>query len=120
MATPISADLRLRIFHALQDGETTTEVAERFDVSSAFVRRLHQRERETGSLAPKTGPRGRPPILNDRVDDIRKILADRPDPTAGEVRRKLGVDVCVNTVWRAIRRLGLTFKKKSPRRRTRA
>ena len=38
--TPISMDLRLRIFVARQSGETTAEVAERFDVSPAFVRRV--------------------------------------------------------------------------------
>ena len=47
----ISADLRLRIHEAREAGESTAEVAERFAVSPAFVRRLQQRFRLTGSLA---------------------------------------------------------------------
>ena len=48
-----SADLRSRIHDACLQGESTSEVAERFSVSSAFVRRLLQRFRETCSLLPK-------------------------------------------------------------------
>ena len=36
---PFSDDLRLRIHDARQAGESTAEVAERFGVSTAFVRR---------------------------------------------------------------------------------
>ena len=50
---PFSEDLRLRIHEARQAGETTSEVAERFGVSTAFVRRLEQRFRLTGCLAPR-------------------------------------------------------------------
>src|SRR5687768_11112829 len=57
----ISLDLRARILAARQAGETTAEVADRFDVSPAFVRRLLQRYRESGSLAPKATPRGSKP-----------------------------------------------------------
>ena len=58
---PFSDDLRQRIHEACEAGETTAEVAERFGVSTAFVRRLQQRFRETGSLAPLSGGRGPPP-----------------------------------------------------------
>ncbi|MBX9580735.1 MAG: helix-turn-helix domain-containing protein, partial [Gemmataceae bacterium] len=59
----ISMDLRVRVFEAREAGETTAEVAERFAVSSAFVRRLMQRHREAGTLAPKGGRRGPAPRL---------------------------------------------------------
>src|SRR3954471_16853096 len=58
-----SDDLRLRIHEARQAGETTAEVAERFAVSPAFVRRLEQRFRLTGSPPPppRPGRLARPP-----------------------------------------------------------
>ena len=115
MPRAISFDLRQRIFDAVQCGESCTEAAERFEVSPAFVRRLMQRHRETNTLTPKTRS-PRPFQLADRTDEIRKLLADHPGLTAGEVRRRLGVSCCVNTVWRMIRRLGNSFKKKSPGR----
>jgi transposase len=108
----ISMDLRARIFEARQAGETTAEVAERFAVSPAFVRRLLQRYRETGHLGPKTGPRGpRPKLVNDH-DRIRQYHIDHPDHSPAEVRAALRLRVAAVTVWRVFVELGLTFKKK--------
>ena len=107
----LSMDLRVRVFEARQGGETTAEVAERFAVSPAFVRRLMQRHRETGSLAPSTAGRGPAPRLADRADDLRRVAAAHPDLTPAEVRDRLGVGVSALTVWRMLRRLGLSFKK---------
>lgn len=112
MAT-ISMDLRVRIFEARQSGETTSEVAERFAVSPAFVRRLMQRHRETGSLAPSTAPRGPQPTLAPRADQLRLLVAEHPDLTPAQLRDRLGVAVSPLTVWRMLRRLELTFKKSS-------
>jgi len=111
MATTISMDLRVRIFEARQAGETTAEVAERFAVSPAFVRRLMQRHRATGSLAPSANPRGPKPHLAARADELRRLVAEHPDLTPGEFRDRLGAKVSALTVWRMLRRLGLTFKK---------
>ena len=109
--TPISLDLRQRIFDARQAGETTAEVAERFAVSPAFVRRLLQRHRETGTLQPRTGPRGPRPRLEEHADRIRQLVRQRPDLHPAEIRDQLGLEVAAITVWRALLRLGLTFKK---------
>lgn len=110
MAT-ISMDLRIRIFEARQAGETTSEVAERFAVSPAFVRRLMQRYRQSGSLAPSSAPRGLRPRLADQVDRLRELNAQDPDLTPREIRDRCGWRVSALTVWRMLRRLGLTFKK---------
>lgn len=87
----ISMELRIRIFEARQSGESTSEVAERFAVSPAFVRRLMQRYRESGSLAPSSAPRGRKPRLSGHVDQLRQLHAEQPDLTASEIR---GADQC--------------------------
>jgi transposase len=110
MAT-ISLDLRVRIFEAREAGESTAEVAERFAVSPAFVRRLMQRHRETGSLLPSAAPRGPKPRLLTRADELRRLAAERPDLTPAEFRDRLNLAASELTVWRMLRRLGLTFKK---------
>jgi transposase len=112
----ISMDLRVRIFEARRAGETTAEVADRFAVSPAFVRRLLQRHRETGSLAPKATPRGPKPALAAHADALRELARREPDLTPAEARDRLGVAVGPLTVWRMPRRLGLTFKKSRPGR----
>jgi transposase len=107
----ISMDLRVRIFEARQTGESTAEVAERFQVSPAFVRRLLQRYRESGSLAPSSAPRGPKPKLANQHEQLRELMTQHPDLTAPEVRQRLGLKVSVLTVWRALVTLGFTFKK---------
>lgn len=107
----ISMDLRVRVYEARRAGESTGEVADRFAVSPAFVRRLMQRHRETGSLAPKATRRGPKPRLAGDADRIRELVGRQPDLTPAEVRDRLGLAVRPLTVWRMLRRLGLTFKK---------
>jgi transposase len=107
----LSMDLRARIFEARQAGESTAEVAERFAVSPAFVRRLLQRHRESGSLAPNSARRGPRPSLEGQLDRIRAFQAQHPDRTPAEIRAQLGLPVSPLTVWRVLRRLGLTRKK---------
>jgi len=108
----ISLDLRTRVLAARRAGGTTAQVAARFAVSPAFVRRLVQRHRETGSLRPSAAPRGPEPRLLARADQLRRLAAEHPDLTADEFRARLRVRVSAVTVWRMLRRLGLTFKKR--------
>jgi transposase len=111
MMKPISMDLRERIFEAREAGESTAEVAERFAVSPAFVRRLLQRYRQSGSLTPSSGRRGRKPLLENHYERIRDYQSQHQDLTPAEIRDRLQLQVSPLTVWRALRRLGLSFKK---------
>lgn len=108
-----SDDLRLRIHEARQAGDSTAEVAERFGVSAAFVRRLEQRFRQTGSLAPLPGGHGPVRQLAAHEDALRQAVRDYPDATPAEHRDRLGLPASRVTIWRALRRLRLTRKKKS-------
>jgi transposase len=117
---PYSIDLRERVLAACDDGSGTSEVAESFGVSEAWVRRLKQRRRETGLIGPRTPARsGPPPVLADQADRLRRLVRDHPGLSSGEYRDRLGVDVVALTVWRALRRLGYTFKKSPSGRRNR-
>lgn len=109
----ISDDLRLRIHEACQAGESTAEVADRFTVSPAFVRRLQQRFRQTGSLAPKPHAGGPARKLTAHEDALRQAVRDHPDATPAEHQARLNLPACRVTVWRTLRRLRLTRKKKS-------
>ncbi len=109
----ISQDLRMRVLQAIGSGETTSEIAERFSVSPAWVRRFHQRYRETGSIEPLVRQDTRVPKLQAHHDDIRQLLAKTPDLTLEDIRRELSLNVALSTLWLAIQHLGLTFKKKS-------
>lgn len=107
-----SMDLRLRVLAACDDGLGTTEVADTFAVSEAWVRRLKQRRKAAGEVAPRTpARRGPAPALAAHADRLLLLVRTAPGLTAAEYRDRLGVGVSVLTVWRALRRLGLTHKK---------
>ena len=108
---PYSIDLRERVLADCDAGMATKAVAEKFSVSTAWVRRLKQRRREDGSIAPRTATPGPAPALAAHTDRLRALVREAPGLTAGEYRDRLGVRVAVVTVWRTLRRLGLTFKK---------
>lgn len=109
---PYSMDLRERVLAACDDGMQTAQVAETFAVSQSWVRRLKQRRRETGSIAPRVPRRyGPAPVLTAQVQRLHAAVQDHPGETAAGYRDRLGLDVAALTVWRMLRRLGLTFKK---------
>ena len=74
---PYSMDLRKRVVAACGAREGTREaIAQRFGVSTAWMRRVLQRRRETGSIAPLPQRAGRKPGLNESIragDAVRKI-----------------------------------------------
>lgn len=107
-----SLDLRSRVLAACDDGMGTAEAAETFSVSPAWVRRIKQRRRETGELGPRLRTRRGPTrALEGRDEELRQLVRDYPGRVAEEYRDRLGAPVAVITVWRSLRRLGLTFKK---------
>jgi transposase len=111
---PYSMDLRERVLAACDGGMGTAEAAEAFAVSPSWVRKLKQQRRETGSVAPRVATPGPRPALGPHADRLRELVRDQPDRSAAEYRDRLGVEVAPITVWRALRRLGLTHKKSPP------
>ena len=106
-----SMDLRRRVLGDCDAGLPTKAVAEKYSVSPAIVRRWKQRRRETGEVAPR--PRGgRRPRIVDRAA-LAAAAEAQPDATLRELRDALGLSVSVQTIWRVLRELGLSFKKKS-------
>lgn len=113
-----SLDLRTRVVRACDSGLSAAAVAARFDVSVAWVYRVLQRRRETGSIAPRTQTKFRRRALSGD-DEIRLVglITARPDATLAELQQALPTRAALSTLWRTIDRLGLTVKKNGTRRR---
>jgi transposase len=60
---PYSMDLRTRVLRDWDAGMKADDVAAKYSVSRAWVHRLQQRRRETGSIAPRRQTRWRTPVL---------------------------------------------------------
>jgi transposase len=110
-----SQDLRERVVRACDEGRgTRPHLAELFGVSTAWIRRLLQRRRETGSIAALPHAGGSPPKMDEgRCGRLLVLVAEQPDATLAELRDRLEAPVHLSTVARTLVRLGLTVKKKS-------
>ncbi len=114
---PYSQDLRQRVLHAIDTGQSQTVVAQTFSISIATIKRYLKRRREEGHVLPKAIP-GRPSI---KGAALRAGLLDQlkvhPDATREqhcqiwEVRT--GTKVSPASISRARMALGWTRKKKS-------
>jgi transposase len=111
---PYSMDLRVRVLADLDAGLPVKDVAAKFSVSPAWVRRLRQRRRESGETAPRTPRRTRPCLAQTHGAQLRAAVAVQADATLAELRQQLGLTVALSTLWLALDALGLRLKKKSP------
>lgn len=111
MAAPYSQDLRDRVLLAYQRGMTTAEIACTLAVCPAWARRVKQRHREHGETTPRK--MGNPGVC--KVDRARllELVQQRPDATLMELRQELGVRCGLSTICVALKKLGLSFKKRS-------
>jgi transposase len=111
MMAPYSMDLRERVARAWDVSGDAEEVAATFGVSRAWVHRLIQRRRETGSIAPRKQMKFRSRVLAGRQERLAALINARPDATLAELRAALPTTAALSTLWREIDLLGLTIKK---------
>ena len=118
MTTALSTDLRRRVVDAYRDGdETYVEIAKRFDVGEASVDRWLRLSRETGDVLPLPGKGGRKPKINeDGLKELRRLVEEQPDATLAELseryKERVGVNVAVSIICRALKKLKLSRKKR--------
>jgi transposase len=115
MAAPYSMDLRERVLKAWKASGDADEIATTFGVSRAWVHRLAQRQRETGSIAPRKQTKFRSRVLAGQEARLTALITARPDSTLAELREALPTTAALSTLWLEIDRLGLTLKKNRTR-----
>ena len=105
-------EFREAVARAYDECGSSIEVAEQFNCSESWVRRLIQRRRETGSLAPRPLKLPNNNKLDaDDLERLRLLIDETPDMTLAELAEALNNKVSVPTVWRATQALGLPLKK---------
>jgi transposase len=109
MAAPYSDDLRDRVLAAYDRGMKTKEITEVFQVSPAWARRIKQCRRETGRIRPL--PTGGKRVQKIDPARLAELVAQQPDATLKELRERLGVRCALSSVWAALDKLRLSFKK---------
>jgi transposase len=111
-------DLRTRVIGDWDAGMKAEAIAKKYAVSRAWVHRLQQRRRETGSLEPRRQTRWRTPILTSQLDRLEALIREQPDRTLAELQAALATPAALSTIWRAVKQLGFTLKKNGTRVRT--
>ncbi len=111
-----SIDLKERLVRAVAEGQPMREAARRFGVTVNTVKRAVVQERETGSLERKPIPGYPRRIGPEQEAALRARLEADPNATVLEHcawwAEHEGQQLSEATMWRAIRRLGWTHKKK--------
>ena len=116
MAEAHSVELRIRVVAAYESGVGSyPEVAARFDVGEASVKRWVRLQRRDGDLAPTPKAGGMPSRI--LLADLEAALAIIKDATAGEITAEFNrahprrERVHVSSIKRALRRHGYVVKK---------
>ena len=110
---PISMDLRIQIVEAYdaRDG-TRQQIAERFKVSLAMVKKLLVQRKKLGSLEPLNRRCGRKRILNKQdLKWLRETVEKKPDITLEELTVACSKPCSIMTISRELKNLGASFKK---------
>jgi len=111
MPLPYSQDLRDRVLAACDRAMKTKQIADLFGVSASWVRRVKQRRREHGEVAPRPPE---PVIRYAKIDRVhlRELVEAHPDATLAELRAMLDVQCSESAIWKALDKMSYTFKKR--------
>jgi transposase len=116
-------DLRDRVLGGVGEGGSVRAVAQRFDVSPSYVSKVSARRRLTGETTARAQCSHQRPKLEPYYEAIRAEVAARPDATLAELcdwlRSSYGASSSLSGMWKALRRLGLTLKKRPSGRQSR-
>ena len=125
MGKPLPMELRQRVVDFVEEGHTHRSAAAQFRVSVKFVNDMVLLKRATGALEPKPqgngGGHGKLAGVADWI--LRRITAKGDltlDELVVELRSEQGVAAHRTSVWRCLRRLKLTHKKRPARGRAEA
>jgi transposase len=110
-----TAEFRGEVLAACDANEGTHDIAVRFKVSEAWVRRIKQQRRETGQITPKTAA-PRKPKWHAWADWLMAKLTARSDSYLRELQAELkqerGEEVSLMTICAACRALDQSRKKR--------
>lgn len=125
MGKPLPMELRQRVVDFVEEGRTHRAAAAQFRVSIKFVNDMVLLKRRSGSLeAKRQGNGGGHGKLSGVADWIAGRIQEKRDLTLDELVVELrdghGVEAHRVSVWRRLRGLGLTHKKRPARRRAEA
>src|SRR5207237_8159407 len=98
MAAAYSLDLRERVAKAWDESGDADEIAATFSVSRAWVHRLIQRRRESGSIVPRKQTKFRSRVLAGQEARLAALITAQPDATLAELRDAMPTTAALSTL----------------------
>lgn len=96
-----------------ESGDTIEDIAKRFQVSVQWIYKLQRRFADEKTLEPKPHGGGQPAKVSDELKQrLCDKLLEQPDASLAELRDHLGISGSIMAIFRALKRLGITRKKK--------
>ncbi len=105
---------RERVIEYRREGHTLEETSRIFKAAVSTIRKWEKQVNETGDLTPKVPKRSFKKIDPSK---LRAYVAERPDAYQREIARAFGCSRAA--VQKALKRLGITRKKRRPTTRNR-
>jgi transposase len=118
-----SQDLRDRVLNGLARGERPRDIANRLEVTSAWVCRVRKRLLETGGRSSLPVGGYRRPRLTGMESQIRAWIRAEPGLTLMKLCERLrehGIMIKITALWNQLDKWGLTLKKDPERQQARA
>ncbi len=127
MARAYSDDLRRKFLQAYEKKKgTLAQLAERFEVSVGWAKKISARRTRTGQIERPPWRRGPVSRVTLAVQDwMREQIRRQPDLTLMELQQRLqqtqGLGLSIGRLWLALRQMGLRLKKShsTPKNKTR-
>jgi transposase len=127
MARAYSDDLRRKFLQAYEKKKGTLEqLAERFEVSVGWAKKISARRTRTGQIERPPWRHGPVSRVTVAVEDwMREQIRRQPDLTLMELQQQLeraqGLGLSIGRLWLALRQMGLRLKKShsTPKNKTR-
>src|SRR5215475_7391371 len=111
MPGPYSYDLRVRVVAAVENGMAVPEASRKFHLHRDTITSWLARKEATGDVQAKTGyQHGHSHKITDS-QQFQAFLQQQGDATLEELAAAWG-DVKRMTIWRQLRKLGYTHKKR--------
>lgn len=106
-----SKNTRERVLQAYNNGASIAEICKSYNFCRKTFNSCRKRNYEEGEQISK--PKGHPPwiLLAEDSEKIKELHAKDNSIFAREIIEKLGLSCHVTVIYRALKELGLTYKK---------
>jgi transposase len=103
---------RLKVISLIEQGWSNRQISLHLKIDPHTVAEYRRKHQEGDLSAAKTGPKQNRKLTPTHLEKIRKLIADKPDITLSQVSQEIGLDVQDSTISRALKKMGITRKKK--------